>query len=117
MTKPKITYHLMAVPRDFTAEVLAAGGRFLKMKNKQLQAKVLQLIQLKDAREPTVHILDPSQHRTYEMLGEEYIEDISICKTVFEQNRGEGYRIFKGSPKLTNCKQCIKILKQKNAAT
>ncbi len=117
MTKRKESFHLMAVPQDFTPTVLEAGGRFLKMKSKQLKAKVLQLIQQKGTSEALIHILDPTQHRDYEMLGEEHVEDMSICNTVFEQNREDGYHIFKGNPKLATCPECLKVLKQKNAAT
>ncbi|MBF0277691.1 MAG: hypothetical protein HQM13_07875 [SAR324 cluster bacterium] len=115
MKKRKESFHLMAVPKEFTPAVLEAGGRFLKMKNKQLKAKVLKLIQQNSTPEPMVHILDPSQHRSYEMLGEDHEEDMSICNTVFEQNREGGYRIFQGSPRLANCEDCVKVLKQKNA--
>ena len=112
--KRKESFHLMAVPQEFTPAVLEAGGRFLKMKNKQLKAKVLQLIQQKGAQDALIHILDPTQHRSYEMLGEDHVEDMSICNTVFEQNRAEGFHIFKGNPKLANCQECVKILKSMN---
>lgn len=117
MAKSKATFHLMAVPRKFTPQVLAAGGRFLKMKEKQLQAKTLKLIQLKDPAHPIIHILDPSQHRVFEVWGEQHVEEISICHAVFDKNRGSGYRVFKGKPELTSCKECLKILAQKKAAT
>ena len=113
MAKSKASFHLMAVPRQFTPQVLAAGGRFLKMKDKALSAKMLKLIQLKDPAYPMIHILDSSQHRVYEVWGEEHIEEVSICNAVFNKNRGSGYRIFKGKPQLTSCKECLKILEQK----
>ncbi len=116
MNQQKETFHLMAVPKHFTSQVLQEGGRFLQMKNKQLRKKILKLVQQNGALEQLVHILEPSQQRTYEMLGEEYVEDMSICKTVFEQNREGGYRIFKGNPGAVTCKECKKILKQKNAS-
>ncbi|MBF0288507.1 MAG: hypothetical protein HQM14_11880 [SAR324 cluster bacterium] len=116
MNKQKETFHLMAVPKHFTSQVIQEGGRFLQMKNKQLQKKILKLIQQNGELDQAIHILDPHQQRTYEVLGEEYIEDMSICKTVFEQNREGGYRVFKGGSGVVTCKECKKILKQKNAS-
>ncbi len=114
MTEKKETFHLMAVPRHATAYVLEAGGRFMRLKNKQWAEPELSLIQQQESPSSMVCILDPKEHRTYEMLGREYTEDMSLCKTVYEQNRDGGYRIFQGDKSVVTCKDCLKILRRKN---
>lgn len=115
MAKKPSSYHLMAVPKHFTSEVLEAGGRFMKMKNKRYATQTLTLVTEESTMGTVTHILDPSQHRSYEMLGEDYIEDMTLCNTVFEHNRGSDFQIFKGSVDLADCKECKKVLRRINA--
>ncbi|MBF0351811.1 MAG: hypothetical protein HQM11_12330 [SAR324 cluster bacterium] len=108
----KETFHLMAVPRHFTQEVIDAGGKFMRIKSNRLDPDQLQLIQWNNTPEPMIHILDPSQHRDYEMLGSLHEEDLSLCKAVFEQSRGEGYHTFEGNIEQVGCAECrIKLFK------
>ena len=102
----------MAVPRHFTEDVLKAGGRFMKLKSpKKLDPQNLQLLQWKKSPDPTIHILHPGQHRSYEMMGKQYVEDMSLCSAIFEQSRGGGYQVFKGMLEQVSCAECRKKLK------
>ena len=64
--KKKETFHLMAVPRSFTTEVLKAGGRLMKLKNKSLDLNNLTLIQWKNKKDAANCILVPGQTKQYE---------------------------------------------------
>ena len=111
MSKEEESFHLMAVPRSFTPHVLKAGGRFMKLKERQwVQADTLSLISQIDSPDGLVHILAPGTHRSYELLGEEFIEDMSICKTTFEQGRDRGYEIRGGLADEVNCPECRKSM-------
>lgn len=111
----KETFHLMAVPRNFTQAVLEAGGHFLKLKNKKwADSEHLTLVQYKNIQDAVIHILDIGTQKSYGMMGEEYVEDISLCENVFIENRGDGYRTFPGSIEQVNCKECKKKFRKLN---
>ncbi|MGK5094618.1 hypothetical protein WDW89_21715 [Deltaproteobacteria bacterium TL4] len=105
----KESFHLMAVPRNFTQEVLKAGGKFMKLKDQQWTDPLnLQLLQWNNSPDTMIHILNASQQRSYEMLGQNYVEDMSLCRVIFEQSRAEGYSIYTGSIEQVTCEECLK---------
>jgi len=111
--KKKETFHLMAVPRHIAKTVLKSGGRFLRLKGKWWKnTSRFELIQQEDAQDDLIHILDPEQYRSYEMLGEDIEENLSLCKTVFVHKETQNYRTFTGDWKQSNCEECQTILQR-----
>ena len=105
----KETFHLMAVPRHMTRQVIQGGGRFLQLKSKRWKnVKQIQLIQYVDSQNETLHILDPEQSRTYEMFGEEIEENLSLCKMVFLNKENQKIRILAGTSGQSDCEECKK---------
>lgn len=112
MAENKETYHLMAVPKHVTGLVLEHGGRFMKLKNPPWsQKEELSLIKYHEGSDQHAHILDQYQHREFELLGETYVEEMSLCKAVFVENRG-GFSTFSGTKQQVTCPDCLRILKK-----
>ena len=106
------SFHLMAVPRHLTSEVLNHGGKFIRLKSPASQSpKNFELIYFLQDLTPKIHILDSIQHRDYEMFGKSYSEEMSYCKVVFEQQREGGYQIVQGDLEEVTCPECRKAFR------
>lgn len=107
------SYHLMSVPRSFVTKVLQNGGKLLQLKSNQWKGvNELQLLQSTEDTSDKICIREPNQHTNYELMGQEYAEDIALCKSVFIQNHTQTYRIFTGTVDLVTCEECKRTLKQ-----
>lgn len=107
------SYHLMSVPRSFVTKVLQNGGKLLQLKSNQWKSvNELQLLQSAKDASDQICIREPNQQTKYEVMGQEYVEDIALCNSVFIQNNTQTYHIFTGTIDLMTCEECKRTLEQ-----